>query len=350
MTDDLESFDPGLLYLVLFGPGFGESVVVRVPPDIWIVVDSVWTQGAESKVVPALELMRRYGERSSCIVFTHPHQDHAAGLDLLVNRHKEGPVGANTAIVDLQPSAGGGSSDAQRRLWQGQVEHALAAIQTRWETDPTSRWDLVAGEERTIGQATIRPLYPSAEAIDEFSGALPDDLNRLSTPLLFEWGDARLILGADLPLREWEQVCRASSQDLREHNALKIAHHGSKGAQHRCVIASSDSGRKTWFCTPWNRGMGLPRFETGEGIEILLDENDALELTALPTAVNWSEEGPHTATRKEILEAIEHSKFANLVLEYGNEEPSEAWLAVGLDRAGNRVDLRRGSTAVTVTN
>jgi hypothetical protein len=301
--------------------------------------------------VPSLELIRRHGARSSCVVLTHPHQDHAAGIDLLLGRHEDGPVGVNTAVVDLAPRTGA-TPDAQRRLWQGEVEHALAAIQTSWQSDPGSRWDLVAGEERIVGGATLRPLYPTVSATQDFSGALPEDLNRLSTPLSVSWNQLQIVLGADLPWREWEQVCQhLSGGNLSEHNALKIAHHGSKGAQHRCIIQADGEQQRTWICTPWNRGLGLPRFESKQGIDILLAENQEVHLTALPTAVGWPEKGPHEASRADVMTAIEHSKFANLILEYAADEAPafDAWVAVGLDAAGERADLRRGSTSVKIT-
>ena len=34
------SLDEGRLYVFVFGPGYGESVAVRVPPDEWLVIDS----------------------------------------------------------------------------------------------------------------------------------------------------------------------------------------------------------------------------------------------------------------------------------------------------------------------
>ena len=34
------SLDEGRLYIFVFGPGYGESVAVRVPPDEWLVIDS----------------------------------------------------------------------------------------------------------------------------------------------------------------------------------------------------------------------------------------------------------------------------------------------------------------------
>jgi len=33
-----EALNPGYLYVFVFGPGFGEAIAVRVPPDRWLVM------------------------------------------------------------------------------------------------------------------------------------------------------------------------------------------------------------------------------------------------------------------------------------------------------------------------
>jgi len=39
------NFRKGLLYLIVYGPGFGESIVLRDPAGAWIVVDGCLANG-----------------------------------------------------------------------------------------------------------------------------------------------------------------------------------------------------------------------------------------------------------------------------------------------------------------
>jgi hypothetical protein len=48
---------PDRLHLFVIGPGFGESIVIRVPPDHWLVVDSC----KPGERAAALEVVGRYG-------------------------------------------------------------------------------------------------------------------------------------------------------------------------------------------------------------------------------------------------------------------------------------------------
>jgi glyoxylase-like metal-dependent hydrolase (beta-lactamase superfamily II) len=95
LADQLES---NLLHVVVFGPGYGESVAVHIPDGGWIITDSLVGRGRwPSTFVPAAELLRARGETATILILTHPHDDHAAGFDRLVTSFAAGPVG----VVDV---------------------------------------------------------------------------------------------------------------------------------------------------------------------------------------------------------------------------------------------------------
>lgn len=352
MIDGLEKLERELIYLIVFGPGFGESVVVRVPHDTWIVVDSLTIDDDGERHVPAADLIHAHGARTSCLVLTHPHEDHAAGMDVLIGEHGDGPLGCVASVVEAdEPQTA--IDDAEYQLRRGLTEHALAAIADCWERRPNTRWELEARMTRQVGPAEIMALYPTQNALTKLESTLIADPNRLSAPLLIRWKSVRLLLGADLPGREWNEVEKlAYDPPLTEHNALKIAHHGSKGAQHRCVIGQKLECDRLWVCTPWNRGRKLPQFGDGEGLELLLAQNDKVTVTSLPFDVTWKDAGPHEASRREVGDAAERRRFADLLLEYLPDASlaREAWIALGFDEAGNLKDCRLGSVAVTITN
>ena len=65
--------DPELLYLFVVGPGTGETVLLRIPPERWMIIDSLKC-GRPSR--PAAEsIVSRYGGKVVVLALTHPHQD-----------------------------------------------------------------------------------------------------------------------------------------------------------------------------------------------------------------------------------------------------------------------------------
>ncbi len=66
------------LYLFVVGPGMGETVLLRVPPDRWVIIDS-FKCGMPNR--PAAEsIVSLYGGKVEIIALTHPHQDHYPGF------------------------------------------------------------------------------------------------------------------------------------------------------------------------------------------------------------------------------------------------------------------------------
>ena len=66
----------------LFGPGFGECILVHLGSGNWLLVDSCFDQ--RRRVQPALEYLRRIGHDPASavrlVVATHWHDDHIRGL------------------------------------------------------------------------------------------------------------------------------------------------------------------------------------------------------------------------------------------------------------------------------
>ncbi len=116
----------GLLYLIVYGPGYGESVVLRDPAGTWIVIDGCVIDGRS----PAAELLREHEAAWSCVILTHPHLDHALGLDRVLEQPGAGPIACAAPAV-RRPETWLHSADAETHLREGTVEHVLATIQDR---------------------------------------------------------------------------------------------------------------------------------------------------------------------------------------------------------------------------
>ena len=318
----LTSLSPDLLYLVVFGPGFGESILLRVPPSDWVVVDCCMS-GA---FCPPLDLLRAHNARWSCLVLTHPHTDHSNGLDQVIHHGGEGPVGC--VPVWFTSSQWEKSPDPERHLAEGINEHVLAAIDDRWDKDPKAHWELQQGDARKIGGALLTPLWPDKASISE-SDRIKDP-NRLSTPILVEWEELRILLGADLPAGPWAQIGGLWS-DLGKHAALKVPHHGPTNSI-SAVFAAGEPER-LWVITPWNRGPTLPRFEDGQGVDRLLDFVKELNLTGLPSQ----------------RETIDQRAFqVSLPVIQQRGKYASSCIAAGFDREGKLCDIFCGPGSVVI--
>lgn len=76
----MPALSPDRLQVFVFGPGTGELVAVRAPPDAWLVVDGCGVAGNDYGPL----LLKGYGARPKIVVFTHPHLDHAKGIQRVV--------------------------------------------------------------------------------------------------------------------------------------------------------------------------------------------------------------------------------------------------------------------------
>lgn len=175
----LELLDDASLVVIVFGPGFGESIAIRVPPDTWIVVDGCKT----GEVSPAAQLLADHHKSWSCVVLTHRHEDHSIGLDDVLAQDGTGPIGCAAPLID-DPENWTKSDDAEFHLIKGTTEHVLATINDRWRANPSTRWELSKGSVQTVGDAVLTSLWPDATALSEYRSV---DTNSLSSPLLVRW-------------------------------------------------------------------------------------------------------------------------------------------------------------------
>jgi beta-lactamase superfamily II metal-dependent hydrolase len=333
-----------LCYVIALGPGYGETVLVRVPPNEWVIVDALRNRASGPAEVAPLSVLEARGAESACLVLTHPHDDHADGFAEVVEEHQLGPVGCGLMFVE-PPERWMYSQDADRVLRRGAAEHAVAAIQDGWARQPESRWELVSGSHRDIGEARLWALYPTTEAQTRWAARTSLDFNELSTPLLLEWRNARIVLGADLPARPWREIDPGSR--VNEHDALKVPHHGSRTALPDAL--GEGPVTRTWFLTPWKIGTSLPVFADGEGVQEMLCCVDALCMTALPVAVPRPDSWPRIR-RRHIEESRRRSRFGSLTLDYTAPTGHfrEAWVLIGVGSDGAVLQLELGDDSALV--
>jgi hypothetical protein len=243
----------------------------------------------------------RYGGKVAILALTHPHQDHYPGFVDLIDRYDDaffiGCVHPNdsgmpgTLPIDAMAALKEGAKPAYTRIWD------------EWTINPTRRWNTFRGENRPVGEATVPALHPAQPVNRNHWGRDP---NAISSAMLVEWGNLRLLLGADVPHSEWPGIS-AAFPGLSKHAALKVPHHGSREAIHQS-FGEGDDGR-FWVITPF-RKQRLPRAEDRasngepEGLHQALSFVSEVRLTSLPFRHESESEDPCFATRGDIRDRI----------------------------------------------
>lgn len=284
----LPRLEPEALQLFVFGPGTGELVIVRAPPDNWLVVDGCGLGGT----MYAPRVLAHYGAKPDIVLFTHPHSDHYRGLQEVIDDATADPEGRWPLLGMVAPAslstATGPIMDHVRYLAEGGAEQVISAISDRWERRPACRWTLQPGDVRALGAASVRVVSPTVPMRGAAQKAYEEDrhfdANTLSAAVELSWEGHRLVLGSDLvesPGGGWSGALKVQP-NLPSHRAFKIPHHGSLKALHGPVLARTEGHEHpSWMVTPF-ASRNLPGCAPGQGLDALLVHVPSVDLTALP--------------------------------------------------------------------
>lgn len=334
--------NPDRLYLFVLGPGVGESIIVRIPPDSWLVVDSYRHNGRPA----ASYVLERYHATWSVLVLTHPHADHHAGMDQLLASNPGGIVGcvhprADDLSMEELPL------DPMRHLGQGALP-VYDAIRQRWDRLPETRWETYRHEERGVGDAKLTALHPVRPLIDSDWARNP---NELSSAVLLHWKQLTLLLGADVVNRCWREIAH-EFPGLHQHHGLKVPHHGSVGAIHESYVKGDPA--RCWVITPY-RNSRLPRSQDGDGLDLMLRCVSEVQVTALPYRHDCENETPCVTTRESMLDKTRPRPMPEMVLPGGRhgtvattETRVDRHVVVEFDRQGLVKGLFHGPGSVRI--
>jgi beta-lactamase superfamily II metal-dependent hydrolase len=246
------------LHVFVFGPGTGELVAVRAPPNDWLIVDGCGV--GRTKYGPAL--LAHYGASPRLLALTHPHRDHAVGVADIVDELTQGPVNTWPQIGLLWPTPREriAMRDLQAYFRGGIVEDALSAIRDRWRRHPPCRWNLDVGTSTPLGTATITVLSPERgprrDALRSWADGIAYDPNQIATVLEVAWRGHHVLLGSDLVEQPGGGWSAAALHCADVVIATKVPHHGSINALHTSWIR----GGPTLMVTPF-ASSNLPRFD-----------------------------------------------------------------------------------------
>lgn len=299
-----------LVNLVVFGPGFGESIVINIPNVGWGVIDSCLGKVKRQKHNPALEYLKsKQVSRLAFIILTHPHGDHFQGFDQIIGHY----LGKIDRICYY---SGDGLREYRTYLAKKGVLgepglRELGNFLKRVEEAKGRGARIIKLAERTeiirkgqYGEHEIEilALSPSAEsqrqyaellfkAIPTKDGDVPgliygkdNQHNLIASALYCQIGQLKLILGSDLEIGNNDQtgwkgvLANKDSPDLSAH-VVKVPHHGSPNAFYEPVWGKfSQKSHLVSVITPYMR-LSAP-LPTGEILQKISCYSHVIAITA----------------------------------------------------------------------
>lgn len=277
----------------LFGPGFGETVLVHLGDQRWMLVDSC--EEVETGSVPTLNYLQEleidFEKQVELIVVTHWHDDHIRGLSKCVRSCKSAKVCFSAALRN-QEFLTLVRDVAERSLLKTSGVTEFHEVLLEFRARPYSSAGAYGGNvvpvtenTRLIGPqdsfstaAEVWALSPSPSlllrslsSVADSMGALAEvgeprfrvtepEGNETSVVLWVQVGDTKLLLGGDLEVRSarsgegWLGILESSGRPSGLAELYKVAHHGSPNGDHERIWEELLSEHPIALVAPFSNG------------------------------------------------------------------------------------------------
>lgn len=264
-----------VLEITLIGPGYGESVVLHVGRNKWIIVDSCEDEVGYPQPLRYLHDMQVDAASSvALVVATHWHDDHIRGMGQLVAECRAATFVCASAFLKHE------FLTAVQALEERHLSSAGSGFREIFSVFSTLRrrraQPLLAIADRHVlsdGDCDVWSLSPSDAVVVDFFRSIVDGRvqegerkdrvptltpNRTSVALWVSVRDAAALLGGDLPREEWLTILEHRRGPRGMADVFKIPHHGSPDADVPRVWTEMLDPQPYAILTPWHRG-GMSR-------------------------------------------------------------------------------------------
>lgn len=287
--------DPDELEVSIFGPGYGECVVIHLGDGMWGIVDScVDKETSENAAVQYLTDLGVAPDQVEFIVATHWHDDHISGISLAVEQYPSASLFLSDAVasdeflvltqVFDEPSILSRSGVSEMRRVIEILTERSASSEARFSYAIEGR--LLWRREKSP-KTSVLALSPSDSAVTaaraQIAKSLPKRLqpknaipavrpNHTGIALWVTFEDIHVLLGNDLEQTSdnatgWDAVIDSGVRPNEKAELVKIAHHGSVNGQSERFWDELISDSPLGLVAPFDRGrVSLP---DEEGVEIL---------------------------------------------------------------------------------
>ncbi len=259
--------------LTLFGPGYGESIVLHLGNGVWALIDSCLNEDGEPRALRYLESIGLDPARDvALIVATHWHDDHIRGMAQLVEHCTRATFCCASALAQMEflaavramegrhlSSAGSGVRQMHEvfsRLGQrisGQTPRLALANRRIFDQGGCEIWSLSPNDRNYA--AFIRTIGSLMPTEGQSKRRVPDPSpNEVAVVLWVRIENIVVLLGSDLERPGWIEILQSAERPTSKASAFKVPHHGSKNAHHPVVWTRMLEPNPFAVLTPWRRG------------------------------------------------------------------------------------------------
>ena len=298
--------------LTLFGPGYGECVVMHIGGGDWVVVDScLTTDGSPSALRYLEEIGVDPAQAVVLVVATHWHDDHIRGLAQILKACPAAQFCAagllcreefSTLVSALEGRHFSASGSGLRELFtvftllretRRTPVHAMTNRLVH-RTDSCRLWALSPSDQ--VFQKFLRAVGGLVPRVGGDKRRIPSlSPNEVAVVLWAECGESALLLGSDMERQGWVAIVEDSARPPTKASVFKVPHHGSGNAHVPAVWEQMLELEPVAVLAPWRRGRGsLPSAQDAERI-----------LRATPHA--WITSGTKPAPFRHAMKAVEET-------------------------------------------
>ena len=205
----------GRLRVTVLDVGQGDAILVEGDAGTRMLVDG--GPDPDRLLVVLDERLPAWDRRIDLVVFTHPHEDHVAGLAILLERYRVRTV----AEVGMHGPGPG-----------------YAAFHATLDRLGIDRRRLATGDRLRVDGTTIEVRWPPRGSVPFEPPDTGTGINNVSAVLDLRFGVRRLLLMGDVEEAIDPQLIAAGIADGGRLDLLKVAHHGSRTASTEAFLAA----------------------------------------------------------------------------------------------------------------
>jgi len=311
----------------MFGSGFGESLVIHIGNNDWMVVDSC--QMASTEEPAALCYLKEIGvspDNVKIIVASHWDDDHIMGMSEIVKKcsnaefYISGAV-ANKKFITIAFEELQANVKEGKKTGINEYYNAFFTLKERKKVPKLVSENCILLKNKD--GVSISSLSPSSEVIGESIKSLIKDIeqneyttsisapipNHTSIVLLIEFGKDGILLGADMEedrkFKGWSTILNNKLIDRNKSSVYKVAHHGSKTGDHPEIWEDLLQKTPISLIAPWK----LPNIKT----RYLPQADDISRIRNLSSQVYIS--SPPGKERKKTYKKVYKNKKVSMALE-----------------------------------
>lgn len=312
----------------IFGPGFGECIVIHAGNNEWIIIDSCKSKKSSSPVALDYFKSLKITPNVKLVCTSHWHDDHILGISEILNEFQEATLVLSAALNDNKFTQIVLESPASRNIYKNKRPGVLEMKNIYSELFKKKRNKILAKINTDIYQNkesgfSLRSISPNNSTtmnsilnlikneINEnpSSVVLPDvKPNDISVVLQASFGNTSILLGADLESEGWG-ISIQNEMNLKKSNLYKVAHHGGKSGDHDNIWSQALEKNPISVIAPFNRGCKLPN---EEDVKRILNNSSEVYLTAMR-----GKKVKHQYSDKYVKKSLEEKKASYLQNEYG---------------------------------